>query len=390
MSAEAADGVIRLAACAVNGTVPPAELAASLNPADLFAVAKRHQLASAVGMALRDAGIRDARFEEAVAKAQRKNALLDMDRAALLARLNQEGIWHMPLKGAVLQAYYPRFGMREMADNDILVDPARADDVRRIMEDLGFRTERFGHSVHDVYKKEPVSNFEIHRALFGEIHGETLRAYYRDVKARLVPDREESFGYHFTPEDFYLYLTAHAFKHYDVSGTGLRSFLDQYVFLKKQGVKLDMAYVQAEAGKLGIADFERDSRGLALRLFGGEALTGRDREMLAYVLSSGTYGTTLHMVEKRVAAFGGGRKGRLRFVAKRLFPSAETLRDYYPVVYRHRILLPFLFVYRVGKGLSVSRRKVRGELRALLRLASPTHAHNCKKESGAAKGRKSS
>ena len=113
---------------------------------------------------------------------------------------------------------------------------------------------------------------------------------------------------------------------------------------------------------------EMGVRRMQLTLFGGEALTGRDREMLAYVLSSGTYGTTLHRVENRVAAFGGGRKGRLRFVAKRLFPSAETLRDYYPVVYRHRILLPFLFVYRVGKGLSVSRRKVRGELRALLRL----------------------
>ena len=113
-------------------------------------------------------------------------------------------------------------------------------------------------------------------------------------------------------------MIAHESKHYSAGGTGLRSVLDTYVFLSK--VSLDMEYVEAEAEKLGIRDFEKENRSLAMRLFGGGELTAADREMLEYILSSGTYGTAVHKVENKL-------------------------------FYQHKVLLPFLPFYRTIRAI---------------------------------------
>lgn len=52
----------------------------------------------------------------------RKNAMLDLSRESLFAYFEEQGIWYMPLKGSILKDMYPRLGMRQMADNDILID----------------------------------------------------------------------------------------------------------------------------------------------------------------------------------------------------------------------------------------------------------------------------
>lgn len=92
-----------------------------------------------------------------------------------------------------------------------------------------------------------------------------------------------------------LYILAHAYKHYDNSGTGLRSLLDIYVILKESS--LDMSKVSAELEKLGMTDFESRFRSLSLDLFSEGKLTEDEMEMLAYMVSSGIYGTVQNSVE---------------------------------------------------------------------------------------------
>ena len=297
------DDLVYLAACAVNGQVPEKSRTDGMDLSLVYEAAQNHKLAAAAGMALESAGIRNEAFVQAVAKAMRKNALLDADRAELTRKLEEAGIWYMPLKGAILKDLYPRFGMREMADNDILVDAARAKDVGLIMQELGFEVEQAGKDHHDEYTKPPVSNFEIHRMLFSGTDNVTMHEYYADVDKRLIPDKEGSFGRHFSTEDFYLYLVAHEYKHYSDGGTGLRSLLDIYVYMQKFGNRLNMEYIECEVKKLGISDFERQSRHLALNLFDGCELSAEDKEMLEYIVFSGTFGTTEHSIENKIIKY---------------------------------------------------------------------------------------
>ncbi|MBQ6290046.1 MAG: nucleotidyltransferase family protein [Clostridia bacterium] len=359
------DDLVYLAACAVNGQVPEKSWTEGMDLSLVYEAAQNHKLAAAAGMALESAGIRNGAFVQAVAKAMRKNALLDADRAELTRKLEEAGIWYMPLKGAILKDLYPRYGMREMADNDILVDASRAKEVSRIMQELGFKVKEAGKRHHDEYWKPPVSNFEIHRMLFSGLDGVVFHEYYTDVEKHLIPDKEGACGRHFSTEDFYLYLVAHECKHYRNGGTGIRSLLDTYVFLKHYGDKLNMDYVAAEAEKMGTTAFEKQNRKLAIQVFGGETLTEADRERLTYYASSGAYGTFDHDVANKVNDFGGGFRGKIRFFLSRLFMPMDKIKYAYPLVYRHKILLPFLYVYRIIKGLTTRRGVTMADLKAL-------------------------
>ena len=171
----AAENVIYLAACMVNGDEPDTERVAQMDMEQLYQAANRHLLTGITGYALEAAGIHDPAFTQAKSKAIRKVVLFDTERAVVLAELEKAGIWYMPLKGCVLKEFYPRIGMRQMADNDILFDADRSDDVECIMERLGYSTEHYGTGVHDSYFKPPVCNIEIHRALFGIGHEDSLQ-----------------------------------------------------------------------------------------------------------------------------------------------------------------------------------------------------------------------
>lgn len=345
-----AASVIYLCSCAVNGKIPDKKRTDEAELDDVFRLARRHSVSAAVASALRSAGLGGAAAENATAHAIRRAVLFDNAFAGIKEKLEEAGIAYMPLKGAILREYYPEYGMREMADRDVLFEPGRAENVRRIMVSLGYSVESFGASNHDVYHKPPVLNFEMHSALFGDAHAEEFRRYYENVFDRLTVKSGREMR--FTPEDMYVYMTAHGYKHYANSGTGLRSLLDVYVYLKKE--KLDFDYVEKETEKLGISGFEKDIRRLALGLF-GENGDVTDDETLSYIVSSGTYGTIEHRVSNDLKKTG---RSKLKYMCDRFFvpvskkdPRYKSMSAAYPAFYRHRILLPALPFYRTFKAM---------------------------------------
>ncbi len=366
---KALDAVIRLAACAVNGETPDREWVKGLETDLLYKAAEQHLLTALVGHALESTGIYVHSFIQAKAKAIRKLGLMDAEMAILFEKLKQAGIWYVPLKGAVLKAYYPAYGLRQMADYDILFDESRADEVKAIMEEMGFSSENFGTGNGDGYCKEPVCYFELHRSLFGVCHERKLQEYYKDVKTRLLPDENNRCEYHFSPEDFYIYMVAHEYKHFSAGGTGLRSLLDTYVYLKR--VTLDMDYVAAETEKLGIREFEELNRSLSFHIVGdGEAfdnLPEKEADMLSFVQKSGSYGSMENNIPSRMKKVIGEQEKvtgwmKLKYYLSRLFPPQELLRPWYPLA-KYKICVPLVWIYRITVIAAVRRKKVIREVK---------------------------
>ena len=390
----AVNAVIYLTGCAVNKTTPSAELLSAIIPDDtenridlIRKAAKNHSLGALTASALESAGLSTAETSRDKKIAIRRAMLFDEDRANILAAFDAAGIPYMPLKGVVLKEFYPSYGMREMADNDIWFLKSRADDVRKIFENAGFETEAFDKSAHDVYMKKPVSNFEMHRVLYNETHDPLFRTYYENVEERMLPG--DGFSRHLSPEDFYVYITTHACKHYSHAGTGLRSLLDVYVYLGANP-SLDFDYIAAEIEKLGIKDFEATARSLSMKIFGdperfakycrGEcdgaecplALDNKEREMLEYIRLAGTYGTLSNKIKKELDASGGGKISKLKYITGRFFvpisrknPHYAAMANWYPFFYKHKILLPALPFYRLGRSLKKRPGAIRAELKAV-------------------------
>jgi len=139
--------------------------------------------------------------------------------------------------------------------------------MKLIMLSHSYTAEHYGVGNHDVYMKPPVLNFELHTSLFGSAHAEPLYKYYADTKRLLIKDEGNNYGYHFSDEDFYVYMTAHEWKHYSGSGTGIRSLLDCYVYCKIKGENLNRNYITEQCRQLEITDFEKERRALAVKIF---------------------------------------------------------------------------------------------------------------------------
>lgn len=208
--------LIYLMACSLQGTKPEEALLANIDMEALLRLAKAHSVSAMVCMALEQtdafqhaAETTRLKWLDCKNKAVRKNMLLDAERHRLEKEFAEHGIWYMPLKGSILKDWYPKFGMREMADNDILFDATRRQQVRDIFVNRGYSIESYNKSSnHDAYEKQPIYNFEMHVALFHE-DCSTLQKKYENVVDRLVQDEKLPFRYHFTPEDFYVFVVAH-------------------------------------------------------------------------------------------------------------------------------------------------------------------------------------
>ena len=346
-----------LVGCTADGRTPDRARVAAMDLEAVHLLASRHMLSAATAMALESAGFKSDWSSKAIASSLRKATIFEQALAGVKSELDKAGIWYAPLKGVVLKNYYPKYGMREFADHDILFDANRADDVKVIMEGLGFTTMHFGVGNHDVYYKAPVLNFEMHTALYGPTHDRGLYEYYQNVQGSLFGDGCEK---RFSPEDFYLYLLSHEYKHYAASGTGLRSVLDTYVYLRAE--KLDMGYVEAEAEKLGIGEFEERNRALAMHLFEDGELTEDDMEMLGYMIDSGTYGTVAHYVTNQIALYG-----RAGYLVRRAFPPLSTMAMLYPVLGRVPALLPACWAWRLLSAVATKPGKVAYQLGAAFR-----------------------
>lgn len=283
------------------------------NRKELFRMSAKHFIDALVGTTLKRAGVVLPKYwEERMVKAVRKVLLFDVERKKLCAWMDRERIWYLPLKGIILKEYYPSIGMRQMSDNDILFDADAWERVEKHMLSEGYETESVGNGNHDVYQKAPVYNFEMHRSLYGKGHDERWVEYYSDIKDCLIPDRADDrcYGYHMSDEDFYIYITSHAYKHYSGSGTGLRTLLDFYAYLNAKEDSLDFDYIRTACKKLGIDDFEQHNRILCRKVFAPQqtynqdsfeqSLSADELEMLQYYLSSGVYGTFERMVANRM------------------------------------------------------------------------------------------
>lgn len=354
--------MIYLTACAINGKKPKQERVEALDMMSLFEVCQKHILTACVAYALESAGIKDNDFTQAKEKAIRKNILLDAERTMIFKRFEAEKIWYMPLKGSILKDWYPKLGMRQMSDNDILIDSCRRSDVKIIMKEYGFQLKAERDAV-DEYLKEPIYNFEMHGELFMEYQVGAMADYYRGIKDRILKDDNNEYGYHFSNEEFYLFMLAHEYKHFTLGGTGVRSLVDTYVFLKKFGNSLDWKYIKSELEKLDILDFERNNRELAIKVFSMKQLDIEDKKLLDYYVMSGTYGNRKNSIDNMIKYKAYDSKSK--YFLYRFFPPISFLEASVPWVNKSKLLIPVAYIYRFFRGATKHRKSVANEFKYL-------------------------
>ena len=384
------EDMLYLITCALHNQTPDKDKVCGMDLAALYRYARRHTLAAITYDALELLGSSTGdgllalakdntgvsvltKWKETRDKALRKNLMLDVARKKLFQYMDAEHIWYMPLKGAILKDLYPRQEMRQMADNDILFDANYEAAVKDYFVNEGYEVISYAKGNHDVYEKEPVYNFEMHTSLFGEAHNEVWAEYYKDIQSRLNKS-DNHFQYSFTDEDFYIYFIVNAFKHFDGCGTGIRYFVDSYVY--QNAKNLNRGYIEGELDKLGVLAFEKTFRSVSMKIFGkGEAvsrLSGEEYSMLCDSMFAGTYGNSQSGVEKKLHKMQGNEdkitnRTKMKYYMSRLFPPMSFIKAYHPLVYRIKIIIPLFIVFRMVRGVLINGKKLMKEAKMVLK-----------------------
>ena len=287
----------------------------------------------------------------------RKSLSFSEERKVLFAYLNEKEIDFLPLKGIIIKDYYLDEYTREFADNDILFDGKKDKLIKEFFIKRDYEVEQFKKSNHDVYQKKPFFNFEMHRALFGET-GDNAKiiAYFKDYlnKAPVKENKE----HYLKDEDFYIYFTAHSYKHFHNSGCGIRTLIDYYLYLRNKN--LDFNYINQELGKLNLVDFSNQIIKLSNKIFNDETLNEDEEEMLLFITSSGTYGTLENSVDKGVK-----EHGKFKYFMSRIFPPYRFYKYAYPWAYKIGFLIPIAWICRSFRILFKNPKKATRELKLI-------------------------
>ena len=308
-------------------------------------LAKKHDLAHLVCHAL----LRSGRVESAdIEKAMNRELILahlryersEAELNSLCAALEQEGLPHIPLKGAYLRRYYPEPWMRSSCDLDILVKKSDLEAAERcLVSRLGY--ERGEAGPHDISFNSPGGvHVELHFSTVEEGRAVNASEILGAIWESAQPEREGGLTFVLSDPMFYFYHLAHMAKHFENGGCGVRPFADLIVL--EALPQKDKEGRRELLVKGGLARFDAECLTLARAWF----LSGTGSEVTQllshFVLTGGAYGNVDNM-----AVINSARKGgRVKYILSRIFMPYIRLKALYPVIERHKWLTPFCQVHR--------------------------------------------
>lgn len=373
--------ILYLAYCVLCNGIVDEKRVKQMNLKEVFQYSKLQSLDSITYAALEGCseltGVLLDEWRNCSRKAQRKEILFDIERKELEDWMEENGIWYIPLKGCVLKSLYPRVGIRQMADQDILFDSNFRTELHDWFVARGYEAEVFGVSNHDVYLKNPVLNFEMHVELYSDKFNLEMYEYWKDIKERSVQLKDKNYGFQMTTEDFYLYLLCHSHKHFSHSGTGIRILLDLFVYLNKYSSIMDWDYIYKELDKLGLKDFESEINQLQNSIFSnGESfqnhLSEKQKDMLSYMLGAGTYGREDFRLKNQLYTIQGNKENltfftKLKYYYRRVFPDKKYFNQNEELsrIYKNPFKRVSYIIKRIFSAIFINRKRIVKEMKCI-------------------------
>lgn len=327
----------------------------------LYELAVPQGFGPVVGQALADNGLLDEDELSFVIRAKtmqvfKRQSQQDFEFYRICDCLRKAEIGYVPLKGAVIRKFYPQGWMRTSSDIDILVkEESLPAAVEVLKKELGY-TQPHDREYHDVALYSPTGVLlELHFSL-KENNAKLDRGLSR-VWEFTKSVAGEPYRLELTPEFFVFHVVAHCAYHFMSSGCGGKAVLDLWLLKHKMGY--DEEKVKELCAECGLEQFYLQIMKLAQVWFSQEESTPFLEKMGDYILNAGFGGSE----ENAVAAGVLKRGNKGKYIAGRLFLPYDMLKEYYPILHRHKWLMPACQVRRLFGGLK--RRRIGSVMREL-------------------------
>lgn len=345
--------LFQLLRAVLNNEQPP-ELPENCSAEAVFRLAEHHSVANIAYYGIEKLNSKpNAELMKKWAEVRDREIMRDIIQCTELeqitAAFTSEGIRFITLKGTILKTMYAQSDFRTMCDIDILVDKDNIKKAGKILLSLGYSAGKQEEVNHDVYYKPPVMNIELHRSLFRATTN-NFADFFEDIWNKTEP--VTGTRYKLIPDYCFAFVMAHAMGHYKWGGTGIRSFMDIYIYRKATENKLNMDRIRSFFEGAGETELFDSFLDLSDMWFNGVELTEKYTKMSEYIIRGGTYGNFENQV-----AIGMEGKSKSKFLLERFFPNLAYMQDQYPVLRKAPLLLPVFWIVRMIKGATINRKQ---------------------------------
>lgn len=247
------------------------------------------------------------------------------------------GIFHIPLKGAVIRDLYPEPWYRTSCDVDIFVKEEDLPSAISLLQERGYTAGV--KSVHDVCVLAPSGlHIELHFSL-AERKGEK-EGLFSHLFDEVSLAEGRAYEYRLSNEMLYCHHLDHTLRHFARGGTAIRAYFDIFLMRKKLSFNEERLAQLLSLG--GLTRFHEVVSELVSLWF----LNGEESPLLSavetYLAIGMMYCKTNGAVYTEYAHRGGKKKGMLSYI----FLSYPLLCEQYPSLRKTPFLLPFYEVRR--------------------------------------------
>lgn len=335
--------LLRSAICGTNLTEDERNISSPDMLQDLLKISSKHDVVHLVVLGLKQNNLipQDKMdIEKYLLKSVYRYERIRYEYENLCAALEKAQIPFLPLKGSVIRQYYPEPWMRTSCDIDVLV---HRDDLENAISFLSknhnyVEKERATHDV-SLFTQTGV-HVELHFDLVEEGRANDAIDVLRTVWDDVTLHEHNDFWYEMSDRFFYFYHIAHMAKHFENGGCGIRPFIDLWILDHMNDV--DKVARDALLSQGNLLTFTTVARELSEVWFGGKEADEITLQMQNFILHGGVYGST----DNRVAIQQKKKGGRFGYVLSRMFIPYAKLKRYYPVLEKHRWLMPIMQIRR--------------------------------------------
>lgn len=322
---------------------------------ELRKIARAHDVSNILAIGLKNNNLvppdSEKENEAEILKAIYRYEQLSFELEKLSAALEEAKIPFMPLKGSVLRRYYPEPWMRTSCDIDIYV---KKEDFDCAIDMLKKNCQyKYAYDTpHDISLAAPSGrHIELHHDLFEDDEVGVPNGIIDKIwKFSSVCDGY-SYRYQMSAELFYFYHIAHMAKHLEVSGCGIRPFVDMLVMEKN--MPYDRQKLCAMLEEAGLLDFFKAVCELKDVWFFGSEQTNQTEYLEKFIIDGGVYGTQKNIAQMKAA----GGTGKLKAFLKLMILPRENLEIVYPSLKKRPYLFPLYQVRRWCRFFVPSKRK---------------------------------
>ena len=147
-------------------------------------------------------------------------------------------------------------------------------------------------------------------------------------------------------------------KHMKYSGMGIKMVVDVWVYLSKYRDLIDKELLDERLREAGLLEFNDNILKLVGYWFSDKQADDNIKNLSAYVISSGNYGTYKQLISTEMGENSGAQGGRAAYYLKTVFMPYREMCSKYGFLEKLPFLLPFMWVHRAVTAALFRRKNV--------------------------------